>query len=843
MNRWTVLFVALLAFAAMSCSGGGDTPVTPSDLDMAGPSGQAVTAQNHLWGYYDCYVDLDTQTVEAVVNRNVMFAANVVTFVNGSPANLAFLIKDTPVTPDYIDVDITVGITHPFPGMSEYDGYDVRGIFLGDGSDTLSYNSDLDFAVHNADQSYIDPEVVENDTDVVMPDGYTRWWNPSEFTAPGVLGYTPGLYASGGFAGTATINAYMYFADGLTQTGDLWDFLMGAPEDSGVFSAGLTNRRDYYLRFPNTKGVVFGYAICANWEAEDVHPSNAPEAVACQAVIEPDVYYVDDTDNGGDIKLDISLWNWEPYTQPTGIFVESNVVSSMYTLDTTDMTPTGGGANYSTYHVEVPTDNVTGNEGNEFWVIAEYDGLDYTNDFGVPNTANTDTLAAFFRYDLFTADYAYNADPICDLIVVTPMPASEWNEVPVEFDATGTYDPDVGDVLTFEWDFNGNLTYGESPEDDYTGDQDHPTHAYTEDYTGIVNLRVTDGNGGEAVCSTDPLDIAIKGCDSLNIPTGGAVWSGSTTMVPYAYYGCTLTKGDDQCFVGRMYPSTYDHQLGAMPVAGAWSSSNCIVADATPSNIYVNGYYGYKTASDNTVYYGVYNYYDFSNYYQRYRIYTMDWDDDTQAWGSYSDWFLANASLPGTYTLNNFTLDDEDNPIIWGYDYYNSSNKKIFHWNGTSFDETDLSTTVTEMYYYFQDLEWLPGLEQYVIGFYIYFSSPYHYENKYYVINADDGTVETTIADVFSFASYASYRSGVYIDQENPDCRVLFYACGSFNGTGIPMARYNAIFDDTENGQVSVGSYYPSYYGRNGDYSSEMDRLYTGQQTTSAMYFDMPTDW
>jgi hypothetical protein len=512
----------------------------------------------------------------------------------------------------------------------------------------------------------------------------------------------------------------------------------------------------------------------------------------------------------------------------------------MYTLDATDLTPTGGGPNYSTYHVEVPTDNVDGNDGNEFWVIAEYDGLDYTNDMGVPNTANTDTLAAFFRYDLFTADIPYNADPICDIIVVTPMPAEDWNEVPVEFDATATYDPDAGDVLTFEWDFNGNDVYGESPEDDYTGAQDNPTHAYTEDYTSVVNLRVTDGVGGEAICTTEALDVSIKGCDSLDIPTGGAVWSGDGSGTIYAYYGCTTTIGDDQCYVGRNYPTS--QLISAMPLAGPWTVGNCISTPGANSPAYVNPYYGLATASDGTIFYGVYDS-SFPNYYERYRIYSIGWDDSTSSWGSFEDWFSANSHVGGTFSMNNFTLDDEDNPIVYAYDYYNSSDKRLFHWNGSTWDDTPL-TFVTESYSYYQDIAWLPGYDQYVIGFYIYFSSPYHYENKYYIINADDGTLEQSIADVFSWVTPQSYyRSAVVVDKDDPDCKVIFFACSASNASGVPFVRYNAIFDDSTTGYVPVGTYYPSYYGRNASYSDEMDRIYTGQQTYSAMYFTMPTDW
>lgn len=394
MNRWTVLLAALL-IVVMGCSGGGNPTIPTTDLttDIVGQSAQQ---QTHLWGYYDVMIDVENQTVEYVVNRSVQFTANVVDFVNGSPANLQFNIISTPVEPTYIGVSIDVGITHPFPGLTEYNGYDVRGVFMGDGSGTLDYSLDCDYAVQGTDQYMFEA------------DGCTRWFNRSEFTTPGVLGYTPGLFASGGFAGTATINPYMYFADGLTTSGDAFDFLAGT-DDDGVFAAGHTNRRHYDLRFPTTKGVVFGYAIVANWEDEAIHPSNAPEAVACDMNITDSVWFDpgDDT-NGGNLTLEFSIFGWG--AQPSAMFINSSVLSDEYELDSGDMTPTGGGDNYSTYEVDVVADHITGNDNQDYWVVCEFDGETYANDLGVTNSAGSDVLAAFFHYELFVAEEAYCTD-------------------------------------------------------------------------------------------------------------------------------------------------------------------------------------------------------------------------------------------------------------------------------------------------------------------------------------------------------------------------------------------------------------------------------------------------
>jgi hypothetical protein len=341
------------------------------------------------------FINAEDRIVEAIPDRQGMFTANVVNFLNQSAANLSFAINKTVPGPDYLDIDIGVTLRHPFPGMSQFDGYDVRGVFMGDGSSVMEYNSDLAFPVNGADQFMLaDPAAAGYGA----PDGYTRWFNISEFTTGGMplLSYTQGKFASPGFNGTATLCPYKYFADGLTATEDLWTELNANSDDHGVFSAGASNTRRYYLRFPDSTGVKFGYAVTANWGGATVHPSNAPEAVACDIDDSSTLYYVDPSSNGGDIVLDISLFDWTH--QPSTIIIESTVLDSPYELNPSEMIPIDGDENYSTWHIEIPADNVS-ETGDEYWVIAQYDGFDYTNDFGVVNDAWDDPLCAYFRFD------------------------------------------------------------------------------------------------------------------------------------------------------------------------------------------------------------------------------------------------------------------------------------------------------------------------------------------------------------------------------------------------------------------------------------------------------------
>ena len=379
MNRWTafIAFALTAIFATAGCA--GSNPAIPSgNANLSSASGDR-TVSTQIWGYYDVYIDLESHTATAVPNRQAMFTANVVNFINGKPASLGFKINKTPVGPSYVDVDIDVSITHPFPGMTQYNGYDVRGVFMGDGSMSMAYNSKLVFPVKGTDQFML----ADPDDGFGGPDGYTRWFNKPEFSTGGMplFQYTQGKMASPNFSGTSTLNPYKYFADNLKTNDNLFTWLQANSSQHGVFSAGVTNTRNYYLRFPNAKGVNFGYAILADWSGADpkYHPSNATEAVATSVTDNSNLYFIDSSNKGGDIVLDLSLYNW--HGQPSSIFIESSVLSSVHQLSGLEMIPTGGGTNYSTWHVDIPGDKIASTNGNEFWVIAQYSASNYSNPY------------------------------------------------------------------------------------------------------------------------------------------------------------------------------------------------------------------------------------------------------------------------------------------------------------------------------------------------------------------------------------------------------------------------------------------------------------------------------
>ncbi len=415
MNRWTVLFVTLIfaSFVALGCSGGGGNPVAPA----AGPD---LTAQNEgygssshtvLWGFYDMHLDTVSGTLEAVPNRTIQWSANVVQFMNADPANMVFVMNMLNIGVDNVEVDIDVTLIHPFPGMNEFDGYDVKGVFMGQGSGTLLYDSDLDYPVYGLDQFMMDDPI---NGDGGGPDGYTRWFNAVEFPFEGieVLAFTMGGYGTKNYTPPGTLCPYKYFTDNLGSHDDPFQYLVDNAAANGVFTAGASNTRNYYLEFPMPDpGANYQYAIVASWEDPLIHPSNAVEAPVISTTVTDSIYWVDAADWGGDLILDIDVWHWTE--QPSAIIVESKILAANYNVP---MTPTGGGDNYSTYHVEVAADSVTSTLGNEFWVICQYDEEDYVCEYTPTGGAPDAMLASFFRYGLYVSPIPYCTTEIISIV-------------------------------------------------------------------------------------------------------------------------------------------------------------------------------------------------------------------------------------------------------------------------------------------------------------------------------------------------------------------------------------------------------------------------------------------
>ena len=383
----------LLTLAAIGCSGPGGNPVSPGP--ETGTTSQTADVRQAgnicVLGCYDVYFDYASRTLEIVDDRTSAYTVNVMPFLKQmiSPPNGitigSLVIHDD--DPTFLGVDVELQVYHPFPGMDQYKAYDLMAIIIGDGADTLSYDN-LSVGRHGSDLW------------MKNADGFSRWFNPTEFTTELIFGYCPGGFQN--YAGNALLNPYKYYAKGLGDYGDLWEFLTSGDNNEGVFESG--DGRLMELEFPlppDGIGLMFGLVVACCWEEQGPNPPGGytpyhrDEAVAISVTQTPDVWYDENLGSGGKLILDIDSFAWEE--QPSTIKIESSVLPSIAEFDF-ETYASYGGDHYSTWHVEADAGELTSDEGHYFWVIAESEGYDYKN--GLPEIPSADgPLAAFFRFD------------------------------------------------------------------------------------------------------------------------------------------------------------------------------------------------------------------------------------------------------------------------------------------------------------------------------------------------------------------------------------------------------------------------------------------------------------
>ncbi len=116
-----------------------------------------------------------------------------------------FLTLEGP--PDFHDglIEVDIGLTHPNDDAI-FTGFDVCGTIISQGSIEAS-----------GDSSVLIPG--PDDLHLLNPDGYTRWFNPTEFPYDAehkMTGYVDGVMGTPDSSAdySATVNAYKYFADG-----------------------------------------------------------------------------------------------------------------------------------------------------------------------------------------------------------------------------------------------------------------------------------------------------------------------------------------------------------------------------------------------------------------------------------------------------------------------------------------------------------------------------------------------------------------------------------------------------------------------------------------------------
>ncbi len=336
-----LIITILIALFALGCSGGNGTPSSP---DTVLNETERAAGQHAIWGLWQGIIDTQAEMIEFVPLRIAELHLNALPFLE-PPLYLYLSVEHLQFNGDEIEVDI--GLRHPFLGLNQFTGFDVCGIFITNGSVT----------------GFSDPAIMmpgEGETRLLNPDGYSRWWNPTEFPVnPGTIkGYTDGLlgnpYSVAEF--NCTLNGYKYFCDDLAEITDTLDAV--TLENRGMFNAGQKNVRCYIIKL-GAGGLVFNYAVdaCwkfptggAPWEIPGDFPPKANREEAWRISVNEieNTLYNDGVDNGGDLSLSIDVYDWFN-ADMNSVRVES---PGNFTMIET-ATAVGGGEGYSTYEIDI----------------------------------------------------------------------------------------------------------------------------------------------------------------------------------------------------------------------------------------------------------------------------------------------------------------------------------------------------------------------------------------------------------------------------------------------------------------------------------------------------------
>jgi len=411
------------------CSGGSDPVAADMSSHLTPDISRVSSSSRILWGVYEVTLDPISGTAEVIAPRSAEFTCNVTNFLQPPMStHLIDIIIDEQLTDfDTGYVVCHVSLSHPFPWEKKFRGFDVRGIVMGGGSDGLDYDQHM---IHAG----------ENDLTLLNADGYTRWWNASEFITYGNLfGYIQGKLATPDFHPSATLNAYKYFADSIDKN----DEVDPDPETRGTFgTVPGTNTRIYELQFPMDNGLPeyrFAYAVDASWYDPD--PSGGPyfpvdsfppEANMAEAFnvrvtdAGSTAWYVDENHNGGYLVLDIEVFDWQMPYNPDGIagevgtiWLDGDIVEQpVNLLDNAEILP--GGEVSGIFRVIMDELNLTHEGEYDFWLVVESSMPDTYEpqipQSTIPYSWPNGNLSAYFRSSVIVTDIQPQMVPVVSAI-------------------------------------------------------------------------------------------------------------------------------------------------------------------------------------------------------------------------------------------------------------------------------------------------------------------------------------------------------------------------------------------------------------------------------------------
>ncbi len=261
--------VAILAALLVGCASAGDVFSPSTHINLGQTQSAASEGPYRLWGEWTLLIPPSHDRVDVVPQRGGRFHLNALKFLEEYCANCLQITKIKNNGDGTIN--LTVKITHPFPGFPQYTGFDVKGIIMFNGS----YVNEGQYKF----PPYPEPFRVSwrklGDPQVMNADGFTLRWSPSYDSGlpQPIFNYWEGKYATG--VPTANLNAYK-------------DFYTN--ENRHIFAHNGSATRTYRIWLPPGEAVVAGYAVEACWELPTTMPVTDPISDFPATANQPEAY-------------------------------------------------------------------------------------------------------------------------------------------------------------------------------------------------------------------------------------------------------------------------------------------------------------------------------------------------------------------------------------------------------------------------------------------------------------------------------------------------------------------------------------------------------------------------
>jgi len=453
--QYRLFLLFMLCAVIVSGCAGERNPVLPAENNVT-KQHAALQSSHNLFGYFLVEVEEQGDGDYGINIIPVRYSAthwNILSWLEQTSCADCLSIRYTGTSPEG-NLLIDVSITHPFdnPNLT---GYDVRGIAIFDGSGSFP-EFDLNYSDGNL-----------GDGEVVNADGFTTLYNVE--TAGSGLNGLQGFIE--GTRGTATLpnsklNGYKQFNS----------------EDSGyTFLPGDTVTVGYEIDMPDNQ-FVFGYAVDASWTPPSGGHMEEPYRIDINVMPVGDGV----SEGGGESIIEVTYYHhnvrscYSPHIECPALF---DGILSMPKYE-------GSIYGYSPQvHRLTVVNTLRAKEGDYPFLVRVESMANYP-----PDEHPWLDLSTYQFGSLHVAEV-----PVVALASAAPNP--QGVNLDVTFSGADSYDPDDGEIVNYEWDWDNDGTYED------TGIE--VQHSWDTPGVYEIQLRVTDDQADTGILE-EPLKIWIE---------------------------------------------------------------------------------------------------------------------------------------------------------------------------------------------------------------------------------------------------------------------------------------------------------------------------------------------